>query len=271
MKRTAFTLIEVLVVVTIIAVLAGTSTLVVSKVQEQGQITRELGAARNLVTAYLTAAADNDGQLLGGYVSNPGVIHDDQGRAVMYPASGRYPWRLAKYLSGPVKGSLLVNQQARLTEKRDHGYYVYLTSFAPSLGMNLTFVGGNYRSSLSPGGVAERLYGKFCVTRILEVVSPQTLLVFCSARFNADPTEPFHGHHQVDPPYLTARRWLGEYKEDGPADHFGYVHPRFGGRAVCAMLDGHVELLSIEQLEDMRRWSNQAAEANEPHFVLTKQ
>jgi prepilin-type N-terminal cleavage/methylation domain-containing protein/prepilin-type processing-associated H-X9-DG protein len=270
MKRGGFTLIELLAAVAIVVLLAGVTTAAMAKVKQSGELARELGAARNVISAYLAAAAENDGQLPGGYVSNPGPVFDDQGKPVAYPASGRYPWRVAKYLSGPVKGALLVNQQARLTEKRSHDFYVYLTSFAPSLGMNTTFVGGNYRSSLSPDGAAARIYGNFCVRRLAEAVRPATLLVFCSARFNGDPTEPYHGHHQVDPPYLTTRKWLAAYREDAPAEHFGYVHPRYGGRAVCAMLDGHVELLTIAQLEDMRRWSNQAAEADNPRFVLTR-
>jgi hypothetical protein len=34
------------------------------------------------------------------------------------------------------------------------------------------------------------------------------------------------------------------------------------------MLDGHVELLDLEQMKDMRRWSNQAGQANNRDWKL---
>ena len=41
-------------------------------------------------------------------------------------------------------------------------------------------------------------------------------------------------------------------------------------QAVAVMLDGHVEMLDETQLRDMRRWSNQAAELDNPNFMLGK-
>jgi hypothetical protein len=45
---------------------------------------------------------------------------------------------------------------------------------------------------------------------------------------------------------------------------------RYDKHAVAAMLDGHAELLDEDGIQDMRHWSNQAAEQNDPHFKLTK-
>ena len=42
---------------------------------------------------------------------------------------------------------------------------------------------------------------------------------------------------------------------------------RFNGKAVSACLDGHVELLGPEEMQDMRRWSNLAALADDPNHV----
>ena len=36
------------------------------------------------------------------------------------------------------------------------------------------------------------------------------------------------------------------------------VHPRYFGRVATAMFDGHVEGQTLEQLRDMRKWSNYA-------------
>jgi prepilin-type N-terminal cleavage/methylation domain-containing protein/prepilin-type processing-associated H-X9-DG protein len=271
MKRQAFTLIELLVVVAIIAILTLITTAVIAKANRHAQMTKEIAGGRNLASAYLMYATENNGELMPGYVATAPGVKDDYGQEVSYPASGRYPWRVAKYLPGPVKGTLLINKQEKLTEKRDHDFYVYLVSFAPSFGMNATFVGGNFRTSLAPTETTFSRFGKFCVTRIAEALKPQRLILFCSAHFNSTGDEGFEGHHLVEPPNTTSRIWSTRpYNERGGAEEHGYVHLRYGGRAAAVMMDGHVELLDFEQIKDMRRWSNQAAEFDAPDFVLSR-
>lgn len=46
-------------------------------------------------------------------------------------------------------------------------------------------------------------------------------------------------------------------KVSNPTD-WGYVDPRWNNRAVSLMMDGHVDMLTLEQLRDMRRWANKA-------------
>ena len=270
MKRNAFTLIELLVVTAVIAVLTLIATAAVTKVTKHGEMTREISAGRNLVGAYMMYASENNGELMPGYVATADDVRDDAGHEVSYPASGRYPWRLAKYLPGPVRGTLLVNKQEKLVEKRDQSFYSYLVSFAPSFGMNSIYVGGNYRTSLAPTSATFTRFGKFCATRLGDVTKPQRLIVFCSAHFNSNGDDDFEGHHIVEPPNTTVPMWSGVYEEKGSAADHGYVHLRYGGRAVVAMLDGHVELLDFEQLKDMRRWSIQAAEFDAPGFAISR-
>lgn len=270
MKRAAFTLIELLVVIAIVCILAVISMAAVSKVKKHGEMTRELSAGRNLAAAYILHANENNGDLLGGYVTATDVVKDDKGNEVSNPANGRYPWRLARYLPGPVRGTLIVNQQEELTKERDHDFYVYLVSFAPTFGINATYIGGDFRSSLVPSSATYSRYGQFCVTKLAQVSKPQKLIVFCSAHFNGGGEEQHYGHHLLVPPNTTSRQWSSEYKESAPADDHGYVHLRYGGKAVAVMLDGHVEMLDYEQLQDMRRWSNQAAELNEPGFMIRR-
>lgn len=43
---------------------------------------------------------------------------------------------------------------------------------------------------------------------------------------------------------------------------YGYIDFRHNKKAVSAMTDGHVEMLGISQLRDMRRWSNEAWKAD---------
>ncbi len=47
-----------------------------------------------------------------------------------------------------------------------------------------------------------------------------------------------------------------------PSSYFGFLDGRHFGKPVVAHMDGHVEMLSFEQLRDMTRWSNYATERN---------
>lgn len=226
---------------------------------------KEISGARAAIAGWQTYAAENDGMVLPGYLSSvpthpmtKAPVYKIDGSEVGYPSKIRYPYRLAPYLDYRLKDTLLVNKQANLTSE-------YEVSMMPSLGLNITFVGGDWGggSDLQPTDKNFADYGQFVVTRISQIHSPGKLLVFSSARY-----EGAEGYNAVKSPYLRSGRWGGEYNESLPYYDFGNVHPRYGDRSVCAMADGHVELLTIDQLRDMRRWSNQAAEADDPNWTL---
>lgn len=268
MKTRAFTLLELLVVMTIIALLAGLSVPVFNSVRRSGNQTRELHAGRQLAAAYAAAAADDDGTLLAGYATKA-AAWDDLGREVQNPVCNRYPWRLAKYLGYKVVGSLIVNEQARLADLRDKQQdYNYLVSLTPTFGMNSILVGGDFHGIYAPTGLAAKRFGNFCVTRISQAQRPSELILFASAHFQTG-AEHYSGYHTIEPPNLTGSNWSGPADESNPKST-GYVHLRYNKKAVVVMLDGHVELLDFDQLSDMRRWSNQAAELDDPHFALGK-
>lgn len=65
-------------------------------------------------------------------------------------------------------------------------------------------------------------------------------------------------------PVTTRISWVASnkfVKNSNPLD-WGYVDPRCSGKAISLMMDGHVELFTLQQLRDMRRWANQADSAN---------
>lgn len=266
MKNRAFTLLELLVVVAIIAMLAGLSFPVLMTLRKNGNKSREIHAGRQLAMAYIAAAQDQDGELMPGYASSAEAV-DDLGRPVPNPVCNRYPWRLAKYLNYNVVGTLLVNDQAKIADLRDQqGTYNYLVSFAPTFGMNSILVGGDYHGIMAPTALTKKKFGNFCVTRMSQVHTPSLLILFASAHYvTAD--EDYYGYHTVEPPHLRAQNWQGQYNEREPKS-LGYVHLRYDKQAVAVMIDGHVELLTEEQLRDMRRWSNQASEADNAEYNL---
>jgi prepilin-type N-terminal cleavage/methylation domain-containing protein len=274
MKRRGFTLLELLVSMAIIAVLAAIAWMAIGGVRRSAASAREVSAARQAIAGYLRAAADRDGELMVGYAANE-MAADDRGHAVPNPACGRYPWRLAPYLEYRLKGTLLVNEQEAIASIQDHEDFVYRASAYPSFGINATYVGGNERTGLMPSPATLRRFGNFVTTRLTQVSTPGKLLVFASARSK----EPIRsgqreegddqaGFHLLTPPRTSKVEWHGPYDEDAPAHTFGFLHLRHKGRAVCAFLGGNVELLDGAQLQDMRYWSAQAAENDDPDFRL---
>lgn len=267
---TGFTLIELLISVGIISVLAALVIPITSSSLEKARSVNEINGARSAIQAWQLYAADNNGTLLPGYLSMSQAaaagVKNGSGNPVAFPMNARYPFRLAPYLNNSLKGSLLVNKQAKLTSD-------YEISMSPSFGVNLTFVGGDWGSGsdLAPTDANLATYGKFVVTRLAEIHSPGQLVVFASARYTDPSFGNSEGYNAIKSPNLTTQRWADQYDEKRPYYDYGSVHPRFDGRAVCAMADGHVELLTLDDLRDMRRWSNQAAEADDPDWTLQTQ
>lgn len=251
----AFTLIEMLAALAIIAILAGLTWPVLATAKESGLKSAEIAAARKLLAGLHSYAADNNGSVMPGY-KDPGAntLKDDNGNVItMAEPRSRYAWRIAPYVDYDVEGTLLVNN-AQAAPKHDP-MYPYLVSVFTSLGMNITFVGGDFGSGAllradDPRTVAR--IGNFCVRNMQQATKPSSLIVFASAFNTAEGRSP--GNYRVLPPAM----------REGDASHIDY---RYGGLAVVGCLDGHAELLGPDQMKDMRRWSDLAARADDPNLI----
>ncbi len=263
-RNPGFTLVEMLVTVSIIAALGTLTVTGVRSARGKARTVVEINAARNLITGYLGHAAENNGRVLPGYQNDP-TATNLEGELLSDPMNARYPWRLARSVPG-VKGVLLYNgtESALESENRD-----YLVSVHPNLGLNATLVGGHFGSG-SPLAPTLRIidaYGKFYLSHLTESDDPGKLVVFTSARSG----EGRPGYFEVRPPKLTGPVWrAGKFTDDSPASAHGFVDFRWGGKAVAVMLGGNVELLDEPQLRDMRLWSHQAARANEADFTIRR-
>src|SRR5690606_19001468 len=164
-----------------------------------------------------------------------------------------------------------------LREYRSREDFQYVISLSPSLGINGTFVGGD-ADRFGFDSRATQRWGTFYLTRADQAHRPDHLIVFASAR-GVDPAGSsgpgggsggvVPGYFRVDAPYLLDRVWAEKFEEGDIPSLFGQVHPRYGGgkdgegrHAVTSELDGHAELLDVTELQDMRRWSNQADRAD---------
>lgn len=272
MKRShhnaGFTLVELLVTITIIIILVATTFVGVQCVRDRSKAAVEVGAAKNLIAGYLTYAADHNGALLPGYKSDPDATNLE-GKLVGSPPNARYPWRLIPSVP-VVKGVMFYNGNESHLQDKDADYKV---SVWPNMGINAIFVGGSYGSDGPLDASSERvnqLLGNYFVSNLAQADDPSKLIVFGSARHPESSGENGQGYYKVEAPNMTGRNWSsGAWKEDGqPKDH-GYIDLRNSGKAVVAMLGGNVEVLDEKQLRDMRRWSNQAIRDNNPDFILT--
>ncbi len=259
-----FTMVELLVTIAIIATLGTLSFAGVRCAREKAKTVVEINAARNLVTGYLGYAAEHNGQVLAGYQTDP-TATNLEGQLLEFPINARYPWRLAPSVPS-VKGVLVFNGTEAVLDKKDRDYRV---SAAPNLGLNATLVGGHFGSG-SPLPPTARLiasYGKFYLSHLVESDDPGKLIVFASARSGKN--QP--GYFEVRSPNLTTRVWSSKsFTPESDAPDHGFVDFRWGGKAVVAMLGGNVEIKSEEELRDMRRWSHQAARANDREFMISK-
>lgn len=262
-----FTLIELLVVIGIIALLMGILLPVVSRARRQARQTEELVAVRQLMIAHLIYSQANDGALIPGRIDvamYPGMaVTDDAGAKLTPPeAANRWPWRLlASVRQGP-RGTLLVNEQESRLADRNQPLWSYLVSVYPSFGMNCYEIGGDLEAPLqNHAGYLRQITRSRNATR---------LIVFASARADAE----IQGYFALRPPayrmrtWPTAQRWPSTpFAESDAASAWGYVHPRWDGRAVVGCLDGHAEMLTVDELRDMTRWSETAARAGEANWT----
>ncbi len=287
-------MIELMVVIAIIAVLISILTPSLARARMMAKQTREMNAARQLMLAFTCYAGDNRGAVLTGYpaadvVAGPVVVLDDRGKRVVGPEAQRYPWRIVPYL-GNNFGALYDDAKVLASLKERESSYTnlgeswgYVGSLFPSMGMNVAFVGGSDKHFANDKLVLKN-FGRFYVTKIDEVVRPSRLISFISARVNPGDLDSasgasaavtllgqdhFDGYFMVEPPSLVTRNWETSYDDKAVSarKNSGYVALRYSRKAMASCLDGHVDLLPWNELDDMTRWSNKA---DDPAWYLGK-
>lgn len=253
-QNRGFTLIEVLVVIAIVALLAGLGHAAYSSAMDKAQTAAEVNAAKTLATAYQTAAADNGGRFLPAYDPQAKGLKDAVGKPIMDLAAKDYAFRLAPYFNHAIEDTLLVSgnkQQIQEKMKFSPGMpmFDYILSRFPSFGINRQFVGGVAGQS-----------DVECVRTAAQAVN--SIVLFASAG-----TSEISGYGYVGAPTGNWRWQSSKWSEDSDPGSFGYVDARHGGKAVVAFLDGSTRLMTMDELKDMRLWSVRAAQANDPNYV----
>jgi len=244
-----FTLVELLVCVSIIGLLAGLGNAGYQKASSSSRLGVEMSAAKNLGQALQLYIQDNDGSILPGYLDSRDLrvreARNDKNQPISPShAAQRYPWRLLPYMNYQVRGGIWVNKLSSQIPESDP-YRDYLVSLVPTLGMNITYVGGDTRNVQLPGR---------CATRINRVTHPAGLIAFASGQYEDPNYGKLDGYFEVKPPTGSSSSEAG-------------LATRYSGKAVVVTLDGHAEALTREQLKDMRRWCDEAAVQNNPNWT----
>ena len=270
----AFSLVELLVSIGVIALLIGLLVPALSQAKSSAKTARELAAGQQLMLAYTLYADDAKGQLLPGYppdswvsatptVGTPSLtVLDDVGRPITGTLARRYPWRIVPYMEYNFFGlykdeRVLLDYRAKSADQ-----YQYLVSLSPSFGLNSTFVGGDAnKNGFNKYALAN--YGPFYATRNDQPQRPSSLITFASSKgpgVDGDTTE---GFFRVDSPYVRTRQWSATPTWNTPGaspEGYGQVSYRHQGKAAVMNFDSHAELLTYDRLDDMRRWANGATD-----------
>ncbi len=231
MCRRAFTLLELLVVMAIIAVLVGVLAFSLRGVRAAAIRTESLSALRQMVMGYTSYTLDHGGQLLPGYIDET-LFADGEvfGKLRVYLPSGleltfpvdkqSYVWRLAPYLDDAweifFKDMYDIGEMSKFEEAyKKTGLTASASGFISeraSFGLNSIFVGGDSRHGGS--AIANRHpwntagLEPLAAVRLSEVINPAKLIVFGPAANvdtgNADAVyfEPAVGFCELRAPYL---------------------------------------------------------------------
>ncbi len=300
-KRRAFTLVEMLIVVSIIGLLLGITLSALSGAQKRGMKTRELNRLRQVVLAWTMYSGQSGEQVLPGFLDVPtqttwGVNYRNRAGADLDRSlSQTYSWRLLPFLDfnldpmmghrDPVDMNLdesdfrVAPGMPALPAEFDTAATLPGAGAAiePGFGYNAFYLGGWWTNSVmvfgdaryTEGTIQQR--GKVVSRSTSHIRRPSEINCFVSSTWRApgrlnEPFDLLEGFGWCVPP------WLAETQvwslTDGALDVLSTQAvplPRYGSTVSVGFCDGHTGNSSLENLEDPRAWIGNASSRTFQH------
>ena len=135
-RHRAFTILELLIVISILAVLSGLIFVGVSRGFKAAGKAQDISLARDLTTGFQATAADGNGRYLPGYDRRVDEVILKNGRVVAGPTANRYPFRLAREMGVTIHEVALVGKVRKQIDSSND----YLVSLYPAFGINHYFL-----------------------------------------------------------------------------------------------------------------------------------
>lgn len=248
------TLIEILVSITLVAILSGVVVATVGTGRKHAEMVSEVSSMRSLISAYLMTPNDNDGLLLRAEQSGGDYTN-------------RWSYKMTSYLGDTFRNTLYINDQ--LPAYDSFPTDEYKLSLFCSFGINHRFVGGNFNYFGRP-------LDSGYVISLADAQQPGGLIVFTSSEgYDAGfgmkrEIRDAIGYYKINSP--TSGEWkLADVPENNksssPVTGYGKVSFRHKGKAVVAFLDGSVKTMGSAEMRDMRLWSNEARIQNNSDYI----
>ena len=269
-NRHAFTLVELLVVIGIIAVLISILLPALGSARRSGLQAKSLNNIRQLGLGYCQYQVENRGSLPFGYP--PAVVNGaaitvglPSGTTIGFPTASRYPWRLVQFVSDvwqiihahkecppvPTSGDSAASAETK----------AYMLSLTPTYGINAYFVGGHSGFFGFGANGAPNTSGP-AVFKSSQIRRPSELIVFADVTATGIPgVGEDDGYFVVTPPRKRGVQWTtqnGRCVSALAGVAMGLPQGRYGKGPVVAFFDGHAESMSVDDLNDMRLWSASA-------------
>lgn len=304
-RRCAFTLIEVIVVMAIIALLVGLILPALAGAKKRGLKTRELNDIKQVGQAWMMYGNSNNDAALPGFldldVQQPRMPNVSDGWGVVYKLpdntiidpgpsnlTGPWTWRLMSYLSynHPLIHSYLDEPNPDLDSMLREGK---TGAYEPAFGYNGQYIGGwwqmvNLNGMRTPfyrfydhcelGGVKRRLTVPLTISQIERATD---MVTFCAAsRFDLTGTQSRlppgrAGWHLVTPPMVEQKaQWSPNAGDAAAAVDIlasGACAPliRYTNTIAVMFADGHVDQQGYNALNDMRKWVSSAQSTKFSH------
>jgi len=235
----AFTLVELLITITVIGLLASLGLPALNNAIQTGKKAKEIGAIKSLIVAYNAYSADNNNMLMKSYDKN-GVARDISGNDIGGEDSHeahRWPWRLAPYFNYGFYSCTHVNDMESYIKKQGGLLQTYLVSVIPSFGLNVNCGGNDYEGKST--NVAYNYN---------QVNKPSQFIAFVSSRSLAV-GQRYEGFYYVEQP-----KGANKYDSRSNPKTTGYVSARYNSQAIVAFLGGNVSVVKYEELVKTNFW-----------------